>query len=1042
MLLKVERETERCKRVMRERVQPHIHQVLGECTVSAFMNPGEPEDSREFLARVGQGMVDFQPLEPGEPWGTSWGTTWMKVEGQLPMRLPEGRPIELIFNLGWLQWPVGGHIEAMVYRPDGTVIKALHPRNFWMPLVDTEGNPDSVVQDDGSFTIYVEGAYNPNIPSFTVTELGTKPTGKADERYEFRSIDITALDRKMQDYWVDLDVVSSAVESLNSDDSRRIKLAKAMQRSINLWDERDYSTLEPAMQALSKVLPIPANHSAMTLGAMGHAHIDSAWLWPVRETKRKVARTVSNVLALMDQDPDFTFAMSSAQQYEWLEQCHPDLFERVRQRVAEGRFVPVGGMWVEADGMVPSGESLIRQISFGKRYFKEKFNVVPQGVWLPDSFGYTGAWPQIAKRSGYSWFLTQKLNWNDTTRLPHQSFMWEGVDGSQIFTHFPPADKYDSDMSAKDLAYVQRNYKDKDLSDRGILLFGYGDGGGGPTRDMALRERRFRDFEGLPKVEYDNPDSFFRKLESEMREEAGQEMPSWKGELYLELHRKTLTSQQDMKRGCRMEESWLRTVEYLGLLASLYSEDYQYPTEELNSIWKTLLLNQFHDILPGSSIEWVYTVARKEYQRDLVRLRELADAAIEAIAQANPEAKRVDHARICQFSLQAGQAWRPVAESSLSAGRDQAAVDSRSNEDGSVELDNGLLKVRIEPDGTVSSLRDVRQNRELVAEGARLGCYEILKDEPGMFDAWDVERDAFLCASGLNQGSISSLSQEAGGAVVVVAEHRYRETSIRTSIRLRPGVCSLDFHADVDWRVPEKLLKVDLPLAVEASRAQYECQYGLISRPIAKNTAGDEAMFESCTHRFVRIADSSYGVGVVNGSTYGSDVAPLRTASGLNSGTMLRLSLLAAPTAPDPRADLGAHEFDWSVVPSIETAQSLAAAAWINAPELDGLPDLPAPVSLDLIQGTAQIDWMKLADDDSGDIIVRLYEAAGSQARAKLRVGDSLASATVQETNTLEMDEHYEDEPNALSASGRSPAQAAVITLEPFQLCTLRIERD
>mgnify|MGYP002247700978 FL=1 len=270
---------------------------------------------------------------------------------------------------------------------------------------------------------------------------------------------------------------------------------------------------------------------------------------------------------------------------------------------------------------MPCGESLIRQISYGKRYFKEKLGVVPNGIWLPDSFGYTGAWPQIAKRSGYSWFLTQKLCWNDTTRLPHHSFMWEGVDGSQIFTHFPPADKYDSDMSAHDMAYVQSNYKDKDLSDRGILLFGYGDGGGGPIREMTMREHRFESFEGMPKVEYGTPDDFFSKAETEMKAEAGSEMPRWKGEFYFELHRKTLTSQQEMKRGCRKEESMLRTVEYLGAVASLESADYVYPTERIDRIWKTLLLNQFHDILPGSAIEWLIAWPEKNMPAILRRSR-------------------------------------------------------------------------------------------------------------------------------------------------------------------------------------------------------------------------------------------------------------------------------------------------------------------------------------------------------------------------------------------------------------------------------------
>ena len=1036
MLIKVNREVDRCKRVMRERIAPHVHQVLATCAVSAVKNPGEPEMPQDFLSRVAAGQVHFEPLAVGEPWGTSWGTTWMKVEGQLPADLPAGKPIELLVNLGWLEWPVGGHIEALAYRPDGTVIKALHPRNHWMPLVKDDGTRDRVIAEDGSFTLYIEGAYNPNVPSFSVTELGTKPTGKADERYEFSSIDIAALDRDMLDYWIDLDVITGAIEHMSDADPRYWKLAKAMQRSINLWDEKDYATLAPARQALARVMASPANASAMTLTAMGHSHIDSAWLWPVRETERKVGRTVSNALALMDEDPDFVYVMSAAQHFAWLEERHPDLFERAKERIAEGRLIPVGGMWVECDGNLPSGESLIRQISFGKRYFKEKLGVEPHGIWLPDSFGYTGAWPQIAKRSGYSWFLTQKLCWNDTTRLPHHSFMWEGVDGSQIFTHFPPADKYDSDMSSNDMAYVQRNYKDKDLSDRGILLFGYGDGGGGPIREMTLRERRFRDFEGLPKVEYGHPDDFFAKAESEMKAEAGDEMPRWKGELYFELHRKTLTSQQDMKRGCRKEESMLRAVEYLGTLATLTDPSYTYPKEELDRIWKTLLLNQFHDILPGSAIEWAHRVAREDYARDIARLHEIAQEAIAAISTADPDAARIARARISQFASD-GASWtaQPLVA-------DAAAATISETGDGARVLDNGLIRALVATDGTVTSMTDLKTGREMIAAGSALGRYEILKDEPGVFDAWDVERDAFLCATPLTDGTVTSAQTKADGSVEVVTVNHFRASTITTVITLRPGARQLDFHADVDWQVPEKLLKVDVPVAVQATRAQYECQYGLIERPIVKNTEGEEAMFESCTHRFVRIAEPGYGVAVVNGSTYGSDVSALRDGDGSAVGTMVRLSLVAAPTAPDPRTDIGHHEFDWAVLPSETVAPTVAAAGEINAPVLENVPVIEAPVRLDEVAGTPVIDWIKLADDGSGDVVVRLYEAAGTRASATLRVSDLLAGAQVRETNTLEQDESYADEPAGLVADGAVPADGARIELKPFQLCTLRFSRN
>ena len=1036
MLLKVNREIDRCKRVMRERVWPHIHQVLAQCTVGAVKNPGEPEMPAAFITRAVSGQVIFQPLAVGEPWGTSWGTTWMRVEGQLPETLPEGRAIELVFNLGWLEWPVGGHIEAMAYRADGTVIKALHPRNHWMPLVSADGVKDRVVNPDGSFVVYVEGAYNPNVPSFTVTELGTKPTGKADERYEFSSIDIAALDQDMFDYWADLDVVTGSLENMNDADPRYWKLAKAMQRSINLWDEKDYNTLALARKALDKVMHNPANASAMTLTAMGHSHIDSAWLWPVRETRRKVARTVSNALALMDADPDFKYAMSSAQQYAWLEEDHPDIFKRMKRRIEEGRFIPVGGMWVEADGMLPAGESLIRQIAYGRKYFKEHLGVEPKGVWLPDSFGYTGAWPQIARRAGYEWFLTQKISWNDTTKFPHHSFMWEGIDGSRIFTHFPPADTYAAWCKVQELDYAEKNFQDKDLADRSLLLFGFGDGGGGPTRNMMEHLHRYENLEGVSKVTIESPNDFFDKAHRQIEKNAGEEMPVWKGELYLELHRGTLTSQQDMKRGCRQEESLLRTVEYLGAAATLADPNYAYPREELDRIWKTLMLNQFHDVLPGSSIAWVHREAREDYRRDLKRLAEIAQDMCAVLRKANPQADLLAEARISQFRND-GASWHA---NRINEPTDALSVLTQTLDNGRVLLANGVLSVTIEADGTISSLLDEEHGRELVPAGTRLGRYELLKDEPAVWDAWEIERESLLMANAMT-GSIESVDTENGAARVRVRTAD-DDTVITTTITLRPGSHTLDFHADIDWHERERFLKVDLPLGIVADQATYDCQYGLVRRPIVKNTASDEAKYESSTNRFALIGDAGYAAAVINGSVYGSDASPIagNAAEGRDSGTMFRLSLLSAPTFPDPRTDIGAHEFDWSVVANATVGRALDAACALNAPTLHDMPDLAPLASVESANGTVVLDWIKLADDGSGDLIVRAYEAAGGRADATLHVCPALAGASVHETNVLEGDDLAADLPVALQ-DGRQNAEGAALHFGPFQLATLRIAR-
>ena len=1049
MFLKPEQQLERCKRIVRQRVDPHIHPSIAQLAVESFDIPGEPMPTDEFFEKLNRGDIDFKPFTLGGEWGTTWGTVWFRLTGTVPAGYPKGKPLELILDLGWYPHSCGGHIEGLVYRADGTAIKAVHPLNYWVPFMDAEGNAQVPVAEDGSFTLYLEAASNPlllGVPPFIETELGDHATGKPDEPYVFKSADLAEFDERYENYSVDLDVVSSLMEFADKQSPRYWQLAKALQRSLNAYDERNPESVEAARAALAGVLAKPANASAMNVSAIGHAHIDSAWLWPVRETRRKVARTVSNVLALMDEDPDFTYAMSSAQQYAWLEEEHPDLFARMKRRIEEGRFIPVGGMWVESDNMIPSGESLVRQITFGRRYFKEHLGVAPRGIWLPDSFGYTGSWPQIARRAGFDWFLTQKISWNDTTKFPHHSFMWEGIDGTRILTHFPPSDTYCSWMSMHELMYSQRNFLDKDLSRNAILLYGFGDGGGGPTREMTARIRRDHDLAGAPKIEFGTPDQLFDRVREDIVDDAQGETPVFKGELYLELHRATLTAQQDMKRGCRQEESMLRVTEYLCAAARIKNPDYVYPREELDRIWKTLLLNQFHDILPGSAIAWVHRQARTEYARDIARLNEIALEAGRAIAVVEPDDATITDAVIAPYSRQACETWvvRP-ASSRAEAGTASMARVAVTHDGDAIVLDNGQLHVRIEADGTVSSIVDQRTNRELVPAGTRLGRYEMLKDEPFHWDAWDIQRDAFLTANALSEASIASVDETANGGAVVHAVTRAKGVEIRTGIVLRPGSATLDFTADVDWHAVEQFLKVDMPVTVQAVNAQYECQYGLVERPINKNTRSDDAKFESCTHRFVRIADADYAAAVVNASTYGSDVSPIHadTAHGTGRGTMVRLSLLSAPLYPDPRTDQGAHSFAWSLVADADMNAVLDEAARLNSPVIGELPDMAPLVSLADATGVIVLDWIKLADDGSSDLIVRLYEAAGGNATATLRLDAALsdAKAGVREVNLMEEPELDAELPRALAGDEPMPADGAVVSLAPFQLATLRIRR-
>lgn len=1037
------RELAKCRRFMHDRILPLIERTVVRCEVGVFHNAGEPEPSGDFIRRANAGEVQFEPARFGETWGTTWGTTWFKVSGTVPAEvLASEEPLELVADLGWSDVFVGGQGEGLVYTPDATILKGLHPKNTWV-RVRGEGARKDLISEDGSFLFYIEAAYNPQLDRLPAlkTDLGYGPTGKADVHYPLRRLDLCIFDEEQWNYWLDLDVVCSLLEQLEADSMRYWRLMKAMQRSLNLYDSAHPETVVEAREALRQVLSKHAADSTLHEHAVGHAHIDSAWLWPKRETRRKVARTVSNALALMDQHPDYIFAMSSAQQYAWLEQDHPDVFARMLERIKEGRFVPAGGMWVESDGMMPWGESLIRQISFGRRYFREKLGVEPKGVWLPDSFGYNAAWPQIARRAGYEWFMTQKLVFNDTTKFPHHSFMWTGIDGTEIFTHFPPTDTYAAEMKIKELRYAERNMKDKELADQALLLYGYGDGGGGPTREMTAKIDRMHNLEGIPTVEYDTPDAFFDKARTEMLAEAGDEMPRWKGELYLELHRATLTSQQDMKRGCRREESLLRLCEYYATFAVLVNPAYRYPTAKLDTLWKTLLLNQFHDILPGSSISWVHKEAREDYRNAEQELVSLIQEACRALSAADPNADLLPQAKLSQTDYGPHGAWHAWSTVAVPETAGTKSVGVEATGDGYV-LDNGLLRLTIETDGTISSLTDLVEKRELVADGERLGRYELLKNQPSRYDAWEIERDAFLSPKdGTSDARLTAETLPDGSARVTVEERLGEASQVTTTITLPVDAKRIEYTAHVNWLESERFLKVKYPLAINTHTATYECQYGTVDRPIEKNRGSDEAQYESCTHRFIHVEERDYGVGIANASTYGASVFPLEPEprGGQSRGVSVGISLLSAPVYPDPDTDRGEHDFAWTIRVDACVDDMLHEAGVLNAPVIDGLAACEPLVGLDCMRGEAVIDWIKIADDGSGDVIVRLYEPVGARAQIRLCAGDPLRGATVRETDVLERDALSENLPRVLMQPGA--LDGAELSFAPYQIATLRITR-
>ncbi|TDD67002.1 alpha-mannosidase [Jiangella aurantiaca] len=1002
----------RLKRVLNQRIKPAVHRTVAPLSLTVWhVDGGQGEPVRPQVALPGgEAVADgrYVPVDVGERWGPPWGTSWFRLTGEVPAEAA-GRRVELFIDLGWENRFAGFQAEGLVYRPDGSVVKALNPRNLWVPVADPATGAERI-------DLYVEAAANPRLEGdtpFAMTPLGEKSTAGSEPLYRINRADVSVFERDVWELWQDLETLGTLMPELPEGEPRRWQILRAVERALDALDLQDLAaTAAVAREQLADVLAKPANASAHLISAVGHAHIDSAWLWPVRETVRKVARTTSNVVSLLEEHPDLVYAMSSAQQYAWIEEHRPEVFEKVAEQVKGGRFVPVGGMWVESDTNLPGSEALARQLVYGKRYFLETFGVETQEVWLPDSFGYSAALPQLVTLSGSRWFLTQKISWNKQNAFPHHTFWWEGLDGTRVFTHFPPADTYGAELSGTELAHAVRNFRDKGDANRSLVPFGWGDGGGGPTREMIAQARRTADLEGSPRVAIEKPSDFFAAAEAEYPH-----APVWAGELYLEIHRATYTSQAKTKQGNRRSEHLLQEAELWSATAAVAGL-VDYPYDDLDRIWKLVLLNQFHDILPGSSIAWVHREARDQYARIGAELTEIIERAQNALAGDGDTTVAFNAAPHSRRDVPA-LAAAPVA---LSEPAQSTAVTPA---EGGYVLDNGLLRVTVDGRGLLTSVLDLEAGREVLAGPGNL--LQLHQDLPNQWDAWDV--DEFYRHTVTDLVNVDELSADGGTVRVARA---FGDSHVVQEISLEPGAKRVDVTTEVDWHEREKFLKAAFPLDVQTQRAAYETQFGHHYRPTHENTSWDAAKFEVCAHRFVHLEEPGYGVALVNDSTYGHDVRRGAAPDG-GTTTTVRLSLLRAPRYPDPETDQGVHTLRYSLVPGATIDDAVREGYALNLPArvVEGAGNEVEPL-VRMSGRSVVVSAVKLADDRSGDVVVRLYEARGGRATATLT--PSFAVSGVEETDLLER-------PVPATALTGADGGSVTLRLRPFQIVTVRLRR-
>jgi alpha-mannosidase len=1024
----------RITKVLNRVVRPALYGDARPLTLTIWRVPDEPVPVAEALA------ARYEPFEPGSGWGRPWSTAWLRATATIPAEWAGWR-VEAVFDLGFdpARGP-GGQAEGLVHDANGVPIQGLHPHSRSALLTSAADGGEPV-------DLLVELAANPNIVGSQGhhTEMGSRDTAGDADLYVLRTAEIAVREETVWHLVHDMEVLDQLMRELPADSTRRHEILRALGHAVDAVDPRDVAgTAQFARDALSGVLSRPASASAHTITAVGHAHIDSAWLWPVRETVRKCARTFTNMTALAHEYPELVFACSSAQQYEWIRDRHPEVFVRIRKAVEAGNWAPVGGMWVEADGNLPGGEALARQLVYGRRFFAAEFGVEQDGVWLPDSFGYTAAYPQLARLAGARWFLTQKLSWNETNRLPHHTFQWEGIDGSRIFTHFPPVDTYNAELTGRELAHAEANFADKGAATRSLAPFGFGDGGGGPTRSMMERARRLADLEGSPRVRVETPSAFFAAAQEEYPSP-----PVWSGELYLENHRGTYTSQARTKRGNRRSEALLREAELWAATAAVWAGA-AYPYERIEAVWRRVLLNQFHDILPGSSIAWVHQEAEQVYGEVRAELESIIDEALGhlpgpdgAVVNAGPFPRR--EAAV----LPAGRGASTEAGQALSDGRHAVLVDVpalgigrdisgatgtpeavRVSTDGDdVVLDNGLIRIRVDADGLVRSAFDLAAGREGIAPGARGNLLQLHPDDPNLWSAWNIDHFYRNRVCDVTHAESVTVVEHGPLLASVRVERAFGDSRVVQHLELTAGSRRLTVRTDIDWQERDTVLKAAWPLDVHAEQESAEIQFGHVHRPTHVNTSWDAARFERWTHRWVHIADSRWGAALLNDSTYGYDVRR-EARDGGGSTTTLRLSLLRSPHSPDPQADRGRHAFTYALLLGAGVGDAVEGGYALNFPLRAAAAATEPLLSVDTPD--VVVESVKLADDRSGDVIVRVYEATGGVGAATMRAAFPLAGAA---------------DADLLEAAGSElpvdPDGASVrFAMRPFQIRTLRLRRE
>jgi alpha-mannosidase len=1010
---------------MLNKLREAIYEPIAELEVTAWVTP-EPVSYEERMSGT------KVTLTQGEQWGDLWDCAWFRFAG----RLQAGER----------------HQNAVL----------LLDVNGELCLVDHEGSP---IQ--GLTTINSEFDFSLGLPGKRVVQLREMllygqeievwaDAGNNDLFGKYRGgtlkeAVIAYCREDIRDLYYDIEVLLETAEQLHEGSARKERIYQTLYDISLFLTEFSKEHVQQAKKRLDRQLIMQGGDSVLTLSAVGHAHIDLAWLWPIRETIRKGARTFSTVLRMMERYPDYVFGASQPQLYDWMKQHYPKLYDQIKERVHEGRWEPQGAMWVESDTNVPGGESLVRQILYGKRYFQQEFGLEMKSLWMPDVFGYSASLPQLLKKSGVDYMMTQKLSWSEYNRHPHHSFLWEGIDGSAVLTHMPPEDTYNSPAAPRSIVKAEREYLDKNVSGHALMLFGIGDGGGGPGEEHLERLKREKNLLGLSPVIQEPSWKFFERLNEER-----ERFQTWRGELYLEKHQGTLTSQARSKRYNRKMEKALRELEFASVLGAAQLGK-SYPSETLETIWKEVLLYQFHDILPGSSIKRVYDESLLRYEELLEQTEKMINETYSHLA--DQISSSVDTSSVSsmvifnslpwdrQEWLHTNGRWRKIQVPSMgytviADHVDQGTIDEIASSTEVVPgirdsgfqvsaderfVENDTFIVRFDPNGAIISIQDKSEAREVIPLGHLGNALRVYCDEG---DAWDFSHD-YSAHTGMALTLHNILELRDGPKVGLVFEYNYGESSLIQTVVLTEGSRRIDFETTVDWRENGIMLRTSFPVNIRTDQVHCEIQFGSLTRPTHRNTMWDFAKDEICAHQWIDLSEPDYGVALLNDCKYGHRAID----------NVLDLNLLRSSSYPDPEADRADHTFTYSLFP--HQGNHVQAEIYRKGNELN-IPLRAVSLSSVSAKQNGKLPYSKIflqpdhphimvesvkKAEEGDDIIVRLYETSGTHASTALHLGFQ-----VEEAWTTDLME------NIISPVAITEASEIILSFTPFEIITVRLK--